>query len=71
MSASTVPSPPALPIRVAGGTTAAEALREAGVDLTGPGGAVVVRDPEGLRAVRRGKADGMAANLRGRKMNAT
>jgi threonyl-tRNA synthetase len=48
VSASTVPSTPALPIRVAGGTTAAEALREAGVDLTGPDGAVVVRDPEGV-----------------------
>ncbi|HEY2297586.1 MAG TPA: threonine--tRNA ligase [Jatrophihabitans sp.] len=48
MSASTVPSTPALPIRVAGGTTAAEALREAGVGLTGPDGAVVVRDPEGV-----------------------
>jgi threonyl-tRNA synthetase len=48
VSASTVPSTPALPIRVAGGTTAAEALREAGVGLTGPDGAVVVRDPEGV-----------------------
>jgi threonyl-tRNA synthetase len=33
---------------VAAGTTAADALREAGVDLTGPDGAVVVRDPDGL-----------------------
>jgi threonyl-tRNA synthetase len=46
--ASNVPSTPALPIRVAAGTTAADALREAGVDLTGPGGAVVVRDPDGV-----------------------
>ena len=46
MSASSVPSTPALPIRVAAGTTAADALREAGVDLNGPDGAVVVRDPE-------------------------
>ncbi|MCL2781649.1 MAG: threonine--tRNA ligase [Actinomycetia bacterium] len=31
-------------VRVAAGTTAADALREAGVELTGPNGAVVVRD---------------------------
>ena len=48
MSTSTVPSTPALPIRVAAGTTAADALREAGVDLNGRDGAVVVRDPEGV-----------------------
>ncbi len=35
MSASSVPSTPALPIRVAAGTTAGDALREAGVELTG------------------------------------
>jgi threonyl-tRNA synthetase len=46
--ASNVPSTPALPVRVAAGTTAADALREAGADLNGPDGAVVVRDPEGL-----------------------
>jgi threonyl-tRNA synthetase len=32
---------------VAAGTTAFDALREAGVELTGPHGAVVVRDPQG------------------------
>jgi threonyl-tRNA synthetase len=47
VSASAVPPTPALPVRVAAGTTAAEALREVGTDLTGPGGAVVVRDPDG------------------------
>jgi threonyl-tRNA synthetase len=35
-------------VRVAAGTTAAEALREVGADLTGPHGAVVVRDPDGV-----------------------
>ena len=48
MPASDVPPVPALPIRVAAGTTAAAALREAGVELNGPGGAVVVRDPDGV-----------------------
>ncbi|HZZ95993.1 MAG TPA: threonine--tRNA ligase, partial [Jatrophihabitantaceae bacterium] len=48
MPASSVPSTPALPIRVAAGTTAGDALREAGVDLTGRDGAVVVRDPDGV-----------------------
>ncbi|MGH8861710.1 MAG: aminoacyl--tRNA ligase-related protein, partial [Jatrophihabitantaceae bacterium] len=48
MSASPVPSTPALPVRVAGGTTAADALREAGVSLNGSEGAVVVRDPDGV-----------------------
>jgi threonyl-tRNA synthetase len=33
---------------VAAGTTAFDALREAGVELTGPHGAVVVRDPQGV-----------------------
>ncbi|HEY7009448.1 MAG TPA: threonine--tRNA ligase, partial [Jatrophihabitantaceae bacterium] len=47
MSASAVPSTPALPIRVAAGTTVVDALREAGVELNGPDGAVVVRDPDG------------------------
>jgi threonyl-tRNA synthetase len=45
--ASAVPSVPALPVRVAAGTTVRDALREAGVDVTGPSGAVVVRDPSG------------------------
>ncbi len=48
MPASAVPPTPVLPVRVATGTTAAEALREAGVDLGGPHGAVVVRDPDGV-----------------------
>jgi threonyl-tRNA synthetase len=47
VSASTVPSTPVLPVRVAAGTTAADALREAGVALDGRDGAVVVRDPDG------------------------
>jgi threonyl-tRNA synthetase len=42
---SAAPLPAALaPIRVPAGTTAAEALKEAGVALKGPDGAVVVRD---------------------------
>ena len=42
------PSEPAPPVRVAAGTTALDALREAGVELTGPQGAVVVRDADGV-----------------------
>jgi threonyl-tRNA synthetase len=42
---STAPSPsPAAPIRVPAGTTAEQALKDAGVALKGPDGAVVVRD---------------------------
>jgi threonyl-tRNA synthetase len=42
------PSPAAVPrIRVPAGTTAFDALREAGVELTGPQGAVVVRAADG------------------------
>ena len=42
---STPPSPTALtPIRVPAGTTAQQALKDAGVPLKGPDGAVVVRD---------------------------
>jgi threonyl-tRNA synthetase len=42
---STAPSPLAVaPIRVAAGTTAMQALKDAGVPLKGPDGAVVVRD---------------------------
>ena len=47
MSASVRPPEPATPVRVAAGTTALDALRDAGVELTGPLGAVVVRDPDG------------------------
>jgi threonyl-tRNA synthetase len=36
---------PAQTVRVAAGTTALDALREAGVDVNGPAGAIVVRDP--------------------------
>ncbi|SDO56477.1 threonine--tRNA ligase [Geodermatophilus sp. DSM 45219] len=43
MSAAPTSAAPA-PIRVPAGTTAQEALKEAGVPLKGPGGAVVVRD---------------------------
>jgi threonyl-tRNA synthetase len=43
-----LPSPAATtPVRVAAGTSAEEALRAAGVPLTGPGAAVVVRDAAG------------------------
>ena len=42
---STAPSPTALtPIRVPAGTTALQALKDAGLPLKGPDGAVVVRD---------------------------
>ncbi len=44
MSASVVPPAPAQTVRVAAGTTALDALRAAGIDESGPGGAVVVRD---------------------------
>ena len=47
MSATDVPPVPALPIRVAAGSAVIDALREAGVELNGPAGAVVVRDPAG------------------------
>jgi hypothetical protein len=45
--AADVPSVPNLPVRVAMGTKVVDALREAGVSVDGPGGAVVVRDPDG------------------------
>ena len=48
MSAPPVPSVPALPVRVAAQTPVVDALREAGVGLDGPGGAVVVRDGDGV-----------------------
>ncbi len=41
------PDAPARTVPVAAGTTAFDALREAGVELTGPQGAVVVRDAAG------------------------
>ncbi|HZC70029.1 MAG TPA: threonine--tRNA ligase [Jatrophihabitans sp.] len=41
------PSQSAQTVRVAAGTSAFDALRDGGVELTGPHGAVVVRDPEG------------------------
>ena len=41
------PAAPARTVPVAAGTTAFDALREAGVELTGPQGAVVVRDADG------------------------
>ncbi|HEU5267859.1 MAG TPA: threonine--tRNA ligase, partial [Jatrophihabitans sp.] len=47
MPASARPSEPAQTYRVAAGTTAVDTLRDAGVELTGPHGAVVVRDPDG------------------------
>ena len=42
------PSEPAEPVRVAAGTSALDALREAGIELTGPRGAVVVRAADGV-----------------------
>jgi threonyl-tRNA synthetase len=48
LSASPSPVEPAQTVPVAGGTTAFEALREAGIDVNGPGGAVVVRGPDGV-----------------------
>ncbi|MDQ6850812.1 MAG: threonine--tRNA ligase [Actinomycetota bacterium] len=47
MSAKAVPPVPALPVRVAAGSTALDALREVGVAVDGPGAALVVRDPGG------------------------
>jgi threonyl-tRNA synthetase len=44
----TRPSEPAQIIRVPAGTTAFEALRDGGCELTGPLGAVVVRDADGV-----------------------
>ncbi|TAM91008.1 MAG: threonine--tRNA ligase, partial [Jatrophihabitans sp.] len=41
-------APPAAPVRVPAGTSAVQALREAGAVLDGPSGAVVVRDDDGL-----------------------
>jgi threonyl-tRNA synthetase len=43
--ASAAAAEPAQTIRVAAGTTAFDALREAGIDVNGPAGAIVVRDP--------------------------
>jgi threonyl-tRNA synthetase len=47
LSAVASPSAPTPSVRVAAGTSAFDALREAGVELTGPHGAVVVRAPGG------------------------
>jgi threonyl-tRNA synthetase len=48
LSASARPTEPAQTVPVAAGTTAFDALHEAGIELTGPHGAVVVRDAEGV-----------------------
>jgi threonyl-tRNA synthetase len=45
--ASAPPTDPAQTVRVVAGTTAADALRDAGLDLNSPTGPIVVRDPEG------------------------
>ncbi|MDT4935456.1 MAG: threonyl-tRNA synthetase [Pseudonocardiales bacterium] len=45
MPASVEITVPAQTVRVAAGTAALDALREAGVDVNGPAGAIVVRDP--------------------------
>jgi threonyl-tRNA synthetase len=47
LSASLASPLPVRTVRVPAGTTASDALREAGVELSGPRGAVVVRDAEG------------------------
>ncbi|MEO8888387.1 MAG: threonine--tRNA ligase [Jatrophihabitantaceae bacterium] len=47
MPASAPPTVPAPTVRVAAGTTAADALREVGLDLNAPGAPIVVRDAEG------------------------
>jgi len=47
LSAIARPTEPAPTVRVAAGTSAFDALREAGIELTGPHGAVVVRDADG------------------------
>ncbi len=47
MPASVAPPGPAQTVPVSAGTTALDALREAGIDTNGPAGAVVVRDPDG------------------------
>ena len=46
LSATTVSSRPARTVRVPAGTSALDALRDAGVALSGPDGAVVVRDAD-------------------------
>ncbi|MDT4905731.1 MAG: threonyl-tRNA synthetase [Pseudonocardiales bacterium] len=48
MSASARPTAPAQTVPVAAGEMALDALRAAGVELTGPHGAVVVRDADGV-----------------------
>ncbi|PZS25349.1 MAG: threonine--tRNA ligase, partial [Pseudonocardiales bacterium] len=45
MPASVEPSQPAQTVTVAAGTTAFDALREAGIDVNAPTGAIVVREP--------------------------
>jgi threonyl-tRNA synthetase len=47
LSASVRPTEPVQTVRVAAGTSAFDALRDSGVELTGPHGAVVVRDADG------------------------
>jgi threonyl-tRNA synthetase len=44
VSAIVVPPPPAQTVRVPAGTTALDALQAAGVDVSGPAGAIVVRE---------------------------
>jgi threonyl-tRNA synthetase len=48
LSAIARPTEPPLTVRVPAGTTAFEALRGSGCELTGPHGAVVVRDADGV-----------------------
>jgi threonyl-tRNA synthetase len=48
VSATAASSASAPTVRVAAGTTAADALREVGVDVDGPAGALVVRAPDGV-----------------------
>ncbi len=74
MSASSRPAASVPTVRVGAGTTALDALREAGVELNGADGAVVIRDSEGalhdldwapaddadVHPVAAGSADGLA-----------
>jgi threonyl-tRNA synthetase len=48
LSASVRPSEPVQTVAVAAGTMVFDALRDGGIELTGPHGAVVVRDSEGV-----------------------
>jgi threonyl-tRNA synthetase len=48
VSATVAPPEPARTVRVPAGTTALDALRDAGIEVDGPSGALVVREPGGV-----------------------